>query len=150
MRRFRRQGLAVTEAANGADALEKATQTRCDVALLDLHLPDQSGIDLLAKLKEQQPELEALMLTAHGSIETAIEAMKRGAFDYLIKPLDLERLTQVIERAFEAARLMAVPAVLPVEDPSDQIVGRATAIALSVDLNHHWLPRWARFFSSLP
>ena len=54
--------------------------------------------------------------------------MKRGAFDYLIKPLDLERLTQVIERAFEAARLMSVPAVLPAEDVKDQIVGRSAVM----------------------
>ena len=78
-RRFERQGMAVAEAANGEDALVKAAQTRCDVALLDLHLPDTTGIELLGQLKERQPELEAIMLTAHGSIETAILAMKRGA-----------------------------------------------------------------------
>ena len=59
-RRFERQGMAVAEAANGEDALVKAAQTRCDVALLDLHLPDTTGIDLLGQLKERQPELEAL------------------------------------------------------------------------------------------
>lgn len=52
------------------------------MALLDLHLPGMDGIDLLKLLKEQQPELEVLLLTAHGSIETAIQAMKRGAYDY--------------------------------------------------------------------
>ena len=83
-RRFERQGLAVTVAANGAEAIARAEAARHDVALLDLHLPDMSGIDVLARLKEVQPELEALMLTAHGSIETAIQAMKRGAYDYLL------------------------------------------------------------------
>jgi DNA-binding NtrC family response regulator len=75
VRRFQRQGVSVTEAPTGAAALAKANQARQDVALLDLHLPDMTGIDLLAQLKERQPELEALMLTAHGSIETAIQAM---------------------------------------------------------------------------
>ena len=69
-----------------------------------------------------------IFITAHGTTQTAIEAMKRGAFDYLIKPLDLERLTQVIERAFEAARLMSVPAVLPADNAADQIIGRSAVM----------------------
>ena len=77
-RRFKRQGLAVTAAADGEEALAKAAHSRWDVALLDLHLPGMNGIELLDKLKELQPELEALLLTAHGSIETAIQAMKHG------------------------------------------------------------------------
>src|SRR5262249_17979721 len=60
--------------------------------------------------------------------DTAIEAMKAGAFDYLVKPVDLERLSQVLGRAFEAARLMQVPAVLPAEDAGDRIVGRSLAM----------------------
>src|SRR5512138_207077 len=92
VRRFQRQGVSVTAAASGAEALDKAAQAPCDVALLDLHLPDLSGIDLLERLKEAQPPLEAIMLTAHGSIETAIQAMKRGAYDYLAKPFHLPEL----------------------------------------------------------
>jgi DNA-binding NtrC family response regulator len=107
VRRFQRQGVTVTEAPTGAAALAKANQTRQDVALLDLHLPDMTGIDLLAQLKERQPELEALMLTAHGSIETAIQAMKRGAYDYLTKPFHLPELEVQIEKAFEKVRLAA-------------------------------------------
>src|SRR5262245_39848121 len=63
-KRFERQGLAVTVAANGAEAVARAEARRHDIALLDLNLPDMSGIDVLARLKEVQPELEALMLTA--------------------------------------------------------------------------------------
>src|SRR5262249_2693141 len=80
-------------------------QVRCDVALLDLHLPGQSGIDLLARLKERQPQLEAIMLTAHGSIETAILAMKLGAYDYLTKPFHLPELEIHIQKAFEKVQL---------------------------------------------
>jgi len=69
-----------------------------------------------------------IFITAHGTTETALEAMKRGAFDYLVKPVDLERLTQLLGRAFEAARLMHVPAVLPAEDSGDRIVGRSTVM----------------------
>src|SRR6266478_2429244 len=90
--RFQRQGFAVQQAGSGEDALTIAAQNRFDVALLDLHLPGMSGIDVLEKLKERQPEIEALMLTAHGSIETAIQAVKRGAYDYLTKPFHLPEL----------------------------------------------------------
>lgn len=104
-RRFQRNGLTVTEAASGEIALEKIAQIRCDVALLDLHMPGMSGIELLEKLKERQPEMEVLLLTAHGSIETAIQAMKRGAYDYLTKPFHLPELEVHIQKAFEKAQL---------------------------------------------
>jgi DNA-binding NtrC family response regulator len=104
-RRFQQHGLVVTPAADAEEALARAAQDRCDVALLDLHLPGLSGIELLARLKERQPELEAIMLTAHGSMETAIEAMKRGAYDYLIKPFQLADLEIHIQKAFEKVQL---------------------------------------------
>src|SRR5262245_9188105 len=104
-RRFQRQGMTVTAAGSAEEALEKVDQVRCDVALLDLHLPGLSGIDLLARLKERQPQLEAIMLTAHGSIETAILAMKQGAYDYLTKPFHLPELEIHIHKAFEKVQL---------------------------------------------
>src|SRR5262249_47540987 len=66
-----------------------------------------------------------IFITAHGTTETAIEAMKHGAFDYLVKPVDLDRLTQLLDRAFEAARLMHVPAVRPAEEREGRILGRS-------------------------
>src|SRR5262249_28721844 len=84
--RFRRLGMTVTAAGSGEEALRRAGDTRFDVALLDLHLPGMSGIDVLGKLKDLQPEVEALLLTAQGSIETAVQAVKGGAYDYLTKP----------------------------------------------------------------
>jgi DNA-binding NtrC family response regulator len=104
-RLFRKQGHEVTAAVSGEDALNKAAHARFDVALLDLHLPGISGIDLLTKLKEQQPELEALMLTAHSSIETAVEAMRRGAYDYLTKPFRAADLEIHVQKAFEKVQL---------------------------------------------
>src|SRR5262249_42920621 len=104
-RRFQRQGMAVTEAADAAQALAHAGQARFDVALLDLHLPGMSGLELLEQLKARQPEVEALMLTAHASVETAILAMKRGAYDYLTKPFHLPDLEVHLQKALERARL---------------------------------------------
>jgi DNA-binding NtrC family response regulator len=104
-RRFKRQGLAVTAAADGEEALAKAAHNRWDVALIDLCLPGMSGIELMKKLKELQPELEALLLTAQGSIETAIQAMKLGAYDYLTKPFPLPELEVHIQKAYEKVQL---------------------------------------------
>jgi DNA-binding NtrC family response regulator len=105
VRWFRRHGVAVIEAGSGEEALDKVANTRCDVAVLDLNLPGMSGVDLLTALKERQPELEALLLTAHGSIETAIQAMKRGAYDYLNKPINLPELEIHVRKAYEKVQL---------------------------------------------
>ncbi|HWY86400.1 MAG TPA: sigma-54 dependent transcriptional regulator, partial [Gemmataceae bacterium] len=125
---FSSTGVTVLTAATGAEGLALARQQNPDVIVLDLQLPDRTGLEVFGDIQSLFPKRPVLFITAHGTTQTAIEAMKRGAFDYLIKPLDLERLSQVIERAFEAARLMTVPAVLPVEDKSDQIVGRSAVM----------------------
>jgi DNA-binding NtrC family response regulator len=104
-RKFKRQGLAVTTAADGAEALAKAAHNRWDVALIDLNMPGMNGIELMHQLKQLQPELEALLLTAQGSIETAIQAMKGGAYDYLSKPFPLPELEIHIQKAYEKVKL---------------------------------------------
>jgi DNA-binding NtrC family response regulator len=103
--RFQRQGMQVVAGASMAEALGLAKSHSFDVALLDLHLPDGSGVDLLAQLKIDQPDIEALMLTGHGSVETAIQALKLGAYDYLTKPFHLPELEIHIQKAFEKVRL---------------------------------------------
>ncbi len=105
-RRFERQGLTVQTAGSAEEALARTAQGLHDVALLDLHLPGMSGIELLTKLKEQQPEIEAIMLTAHSSLETAISAMKQGAYDYLTKPFHLPDLEIHIQKAYEKVLLL--------------------------------------------
>jgi two-component system nitrogen regulation response regulator GlnG len=122
---FSGDGMVVLGAATAAAGLEQARQHHPDVIVLDLQLPDRSGLDVFRELHHLVPKRPIVFITAHGTTQTAIEAMKGGAFDYLVKPLDLERLTQVLERAFEAARLMGVPAVLPEDDQGDQIIGRS-------------------------
>jgi DNA-binding NtrC family response regulator len=102
VRYFKGQGMVVAESANGTDALTKPVY---DVALLDLDLPDITGIELLGQLKELQPALEAIILAHHGSIETAILAIKRGAFDYLTKPFHLPELEVRLQKAFEKVQL---------------------------------------------
>jgi two-component system nitrogen regulation response regulator GlnG len=115
----------ILTAATAAEGLKLFGEHRPDVVVLDLQLPDRSGLDIFRELHALDPKRPVIFITAHGTTETAIEAMKGGAFDYLIKPLNLERLTQVIERALEAARLMDTPAVLADEENADRIVGRS-------------------------
>jgi two-component system nitrogen regulation response regulator GlnG len=122
---FEGEGVEVVTAASAAEGLQRLAESGADVVVLDLQLPDRSGLDVFREIHAREPRRPVLFITAHGTTETAIEAMKGGAFDYLVKPVDLERMSQVLERAFEAARLMSLPAMLPVEEVGDRIVGRS-------------------------
>jgi DNA-binding NtrC family response regulator len=99
--RFARKGTNIATCTRGADALKLTDETRFDIAILDVNLPDMNGLELLAKLKEQHPEMEVIMLTAHGSIESAIQAMRNGAYDYLTKPFHFNELDIHVQKAFE-------------------------------------------------
>jgi two-component system nitrogen regulation response regulator GlnG len=83
---------------------------------------------LFDRIRAADPKRPVIFLTAHGSTETAIEAMKRGAFDYIGKPFELEQMSVLLERAFEAARLMTEPVALPNDPPTDRIVGQSPLI----------------------
>jgi DNA-binding NtrC family response regulator len=104
--RFERLGMAVAQAGSGEEALAHARRAPFDVALLDLHLPGMDGIELLGKLEELQPEAEAILLTAHSSVETAVQAMKHGAYDYLTKPFRLSDLEVHVQKAYEKVQLV--------------------------------------------
>jgi DNA-binding NtrC family response regulator len=133
-----RHGMRVTAAASAEEALANTTQTCCDVALLDLHLPGLSGLDLLDRLKAEQPEMEVLLLTAHGSIETAIQAMKRGAYDYLTKPFQFAEVEVHVQKAFEKVQLQRRQRQwleqLRYESPRYRLVGSSPAMQRVVRL----------------
>ncbi len=122
---FGKQDMDVLTAATATEGLAAVRDHHPDVVLLDIQLPDRSGLDVFRDIHALDPKRPVIFITAHGTADTAIEAMKGGAFDYLVKPLDVDRVGPIIERAFEAARLMHVPAVLPAEEPADRIIGRA-------------------------
>jgi two-component system nitrogen regulation response regulator GlnG len=125
---FGKEGMTVIEASTAAEGLDAVHKQHPDVVVLDIQLPDRSGLEVFHDIHEMDPKRPVIFITAHGTADTAIEAMKGGAFDYLVKPLDVERLGQIIERAFDAARLMHVPAVLPAEEPAERIIGRTPAM----------------------
>src|ERR1019366_9290847 len=89
----------------GLEALTLAADEPIDIALLDIDLPDANGLDLLAKLKEQHPDIEVIMLTAHASVDTALTAMRSGAYDYLTKPFHFNELEVHIQKAHEKVKL---------------------------------------------
>jgi two-component system nitrogen regulation response regulator GlnG len=125
---FGDERVTVLAASTAAEGCARAAADRPDVIVLDLQLPDGSGLDLFRELHEADPKRPVIFITAHGTTETAIEAMKGGAFDYLVKPLDLDRLSALLGRAFDAVRLMQTPAVLPQEQGEDRIVGRSAVM----------------------
>ncbi len=92
----------VTKASRGAEALEIARQHQFDLALLDLKMPGMDGTELLGILKSEHKHLEVVMLTGHGSLESAVECTKLGAFGYLPKPYERDELLLVLKDAYEA------------------------------------------------
>jgi two-component system NtrC family response regulator/two-component system response regulator AtoC len=104
-RELTHSGHRVAQAASGAECLSCIRQEEPDVALLDLMLPDEPGIEVLRRVRADHPSVEVVVLTAHGTIDTALSAMKLGAYDYLRKPCHLQELEITLERAYERRRL---------------------------------------------
>src|SRR5436309_4376477 len=123
----------VESAPTGSAGLERARDARPDVILLDLRLPDQSGLDVLRQLRQIDARIPVVLVTVVRSADAAIEAMRQGAYDFLLKPLDLQKLDRVLGEALKVARLMREPAVVvrtpPDEDqPGEAIVGSSPAM----------------------
>src|SRR6266436_8299264 len=102
---LREEGFAVEEAAVGKRAIELLALSRFDVVLTDLMMPGMSGEELLAKVRGAYPGSQVVVLTAHGSTDSVVQAMKAGAFDYLEKPTDREKLVTRVAKAAEFANL---------------------------------------------
>jgi two-component system nitrogen regulation response regulator GlnG len=116
----------------GRTGIEAARRLAPDIVLLDVRLPDMSGLDVLHSIREVDRRIPVVIITAHGSTQTAIEATKRGAFDYLLKPFDLPQLRVVVCRALEASALARRPAMMDPEEPEeasgDVIIGRSSVM----------------------
>ena len=86
---------------------------RPDVVVLDLRLPDKSGLECFEQLHSLDPRTPVIFITGHGTVETAIQATKLGAYDYLFKPLELDQLREVLDKAFQLSRMIRVQPVVP-------------------------------------
>jgi DNA-binding NtrC family response regulator len=94
-------GEEVLQAYSGMESLEKLKETEVDVVILDIKMPGMDGIETLQEIKKRYPLVEVIMLTGHGTIETAVQGMKLGAYDFLIKPADFDDLTTKLNKARE-------------------------------------------------
>ncbi|WP_220200420.1 sigma-54-dependent transcriptional regulator, partial [Ktedonospora formicarum] len=104
-RYLRKHGYDVYTASDGEAGLRELQKNTIDLVLLDLRLPRQSGLEVLKRIREIEPELPVVILTAYGNVQTAVEAMKLGASDYLLKGFDLEELLLVVKRALETSAM---------------------------------------------
>jgi two-component system nitrogen regulation response regulator GlnG len=102
---LRQAGYEVSAAKDGESALRAFETEPFDLVFLDVRMPGMDGLTALAKLRELRPDAHVIVMTAHGTMETAIQAMQRGAYDYLAKPFDLDEVMLLAERALEARRL---------------------------------------------
>jgi DNA-binding NtrC family response regulator len=98
---LRAEGLTVAEAASGEAALRALAEAAPDVVMLDIRMPGMSGLEALEEIKRRAPLTEVIMLTGHASLDAALEIMRRGGYDYVLKPCPLEELLVKIESAFE-------------------------------------------------
>jgi DNA-binding NtrC family response regulator len=94
-------GEEVLQAYSGLESLEKLKEKEVDVVILDVKMPGMDGIETLQEIKKNYPLVEVIMLTGHGTIETAVQGMKLGAYDFLIKPADFDDLTSKLNKARE-------------------------------------------------
>jgi DNA-binding NtrC family response regulator len=100
LKRLGKRNLKVIPAYSGLEALETLEKNQnIDVVILDVKMPGMDGIETLGKIKKAYPLIEVVMLTAHATVESAIEGMKRGAYDYLMKPCDIDQLIAKVEEA---------------------------------------------------
>jgi two-component system, NtrC family, response regulator AtoC len=116
---------------SGREALE-AIREDCDLVLLDNRMPDLTGLEVLKELKKNLPKIPVIVMTAFGTTETAIEAMRLGAFDYVLKPFELEEIFQLVAKGLEASKLMkravAITALEESGEDADKIIGKSRAM----------------------
>ena len=104
---FREEGYSVDVAASAREALEKLTIKGWDIFLLDIRMPGMDGLELQRKIKESHPDSTIVIMTAYASVETAVEAMKQGAYDYIVKPFDPDDLEHLVRNAIERKHLVS-------------------------------------------
>ena len=102
---LQQDGYQVETAAGGPEALAKNAESRFDIMLIDVKMPEMDGLTLLKKIKATDTDIAIVMMTAHGAIQDAVEAMKLGAYDYLLKPFDLEEFSLTVEKLVQMLNL---------------------------------------------
>jgi two-component system, NtrC family, nitrogen regulation response regulator NtrX len=120
----------VEEAVDGQDGIDKISSNKYDIALCDIKMPKLDGIEVLEKAQEINPDVQFIMISAHGSIETAVEAVKKGAYDFIQKPPDLNRLLITVRNALDKSSLVTETKVLKKKISKNfDIIGNSAAIS---------------------
>ncbi|HEX8953258.1 MAG TPA: sigma-54 dependent transcriptional regulator, partial [Polyangia bacterium] len=143
---FAREGLTVLAAKDGKDALEVVRKRRVDVVLTDLMMPGISGVDLLKAVKQVSPETETVVMTAYGTVEAAVEAMREGAYDFITKPLKRAHVVRVVSKALEKQSLMVENKTLKAQLEATRrrpIVGQSLAMRRTLEVVQQAAPSMA-------
>jgi two-component system response regulator AtoC len=123
------KGYQVIPCHSGTEALDVIHGRETDLILLDNKLPDRNGLEVLKEIKRDHPQVSVIIMTAFGTTGTAIEAMRIGAFDYILKPFELDEISELVVKGLEAHNLMkravAIPALSEYKEDSDQIIGKS-------------------------
>jgi two-component system response regulator HydG len=125
---LRQAGYLVTPISDSMEGLAAALETDVDVAMLDIKMPNITGLDILREIKAKRPEVEVVIMTAFATVQTAVAAVKAGAYDYLTKPFDdIDEVTLTIEKAYERKRLRTrnqqLEEMLATRDPVEGLIG---------------------------
>jgi two-component system NtrC family response regulator len=132
------RGYTVTTAENGTEALARLRAAHFGLIISDLRMPGFSGLDLLKEIRHVSPQSKVIILTAFGTVETAVEAMQNGAYHYVTKPVNFNELSLVVERAFEHVRLLqevnALRESINERYGFDNIVGRSGSLLAVLDI----------------
>jgi DNA-binding NtrC family response regulator len=138
---FRKDGHDVRAAENAAAALAALEERRYDVVLLDIKMPGMDGMELQERLHKIDPQLAVIMITAFASVDTAVRALKQGAFDYVTKPIDPDELSHLVERALEQRRLreenVQLKGTIDEIAGVGEIVGDSAPMRKVLELVHH-------------
>ena len=138
---FHKDGYEVRTAANATEALQTLQDESFDVALLDIKMPGMDGMELQARIHEINPKLAIIMITAFATVDTAVQALKQGAFDYVTKPIDPDELSHLVQRALETRRLerenRRLRGAIEELTASDLIVGESPPMRKVLELVRH-------------
>ncbi|CAN5249113.1 hypothetical protein BH10PLA2_BH10PLA2_29410 [soil metagenome] len=125
---FSEAGHEIRTAAMGVLGLEAIAQHPPDVVLLDIDMPGLSGLETYKRIRQIDPKIPVVFVTGSGSTETAIEAIRLGGFDYILKPFRIDYLHEVVSRALRVRRLMKVPAIINSTGSADDAAGELMVV----------------------
>ena len=135
---FASEGYTARPVGSGREALETIQQAEFDIALLDIKMPGMDGMELQGRLHEADPDLSVIIMTGYASVDTAVQALKQGAYDYITKPVDPDELSHLVEKALEHKRtrreVVRLRENLQEVSPGIELIGKSPVMKKVVEL----------------